>query len=210
MFSPFISFSRHYRKTVSPGCCAFTPVPPAFLTFPSKILCNHKLNLKEPLVGVGPHYLTRLGWRETCLRPSHSHGHIPFGLVLILTSFLAWLSSPFTNPCKHGEKYCRILTLDCGLWTELHRWVLLSKSLALWEALFPWLFLKSACTTTVQLVALRNQQGGMLKNFTNWDFPGSPAIKTLPSNTGDMGLIPQASQPKRRNIKQKQWCNKSN
>ena len=57
----------------------------------------------------------------------------------------------------------------------------------------------------------------MLKNFTNWDFPGSPAIKTLPSNAGDVGLIPgqgakipQASQPKRRNIKQKQWCNKSN
>jgi len=51
----------------------------------------------------------------------------------------------------------------------------------------------------------------MLKNFTNWDFPGSPAIKTLPSNAGDVGLIPgqgakipQASQPKRRNIKQKQ------
>ena len=41
-----------------------------------------------------------------------------------------------------------------------------------------------------------------------WDFPGSPMLKTLPSNAGDVGLIPgrggkipHASGPKNQNIK---------
>ena len=49
------------------------------------------------------------------------------------------------------------------------------------------------------------------------NFPGSPVVKTLPSNAGDAGSIsgqgakiPHASQPKHQNIKQKQYCNKFN
>ena len=49
------------------------------------------------------------------------------------------------------------------------------------------------------------------------DFPGSPVVKTLPSNAGRVGLIPgqgaripQASRPKSQNVKQKQYCNKFN
>ena len=49
-----------------------------------------------------------------------------------------------------------------------------------------------------------------------WDFPGSPVVKTLPSNAGGVGSIPgqgakitHASQPEKpKNIKQKQYCNK--
>ena len=47
------------------------------------------------------------------------------------------------------------------------------------------------------------------------DFPGGPVVKTLPSNTGDVGSIPgwggkipHASQPKHQNIKQKPCYNK--
>ena len=47
--------------------------------------------------------------------------------------------------------------------------------------------------------------------------PGSPVVKTLPSNAGGVGLIPgwgakipHALGPKNRNIKQKQYCNKFN
>ena len=49
------------------------------------------------------------------------------------------------------------------------------------------------------------------------DFPGSPVVKTLPSNSGDAGStpgrgakIPLASWPKNQNVKQKQYCNKFN
>ena len=49
------------------------------------------------------------------------------------------------------------------------------------------------------------------------DFPGGPVVWTLPSITGDAGLIPgqgakipHASGPKDQNIKQKQYCNKFN
>ena len=49
------------------------------------------------------------------------------------------------------------------------------------------------------------------------DFPGSPVVKTLPSNAGGEGSIPgqgakipHASWPKKQNIKQKQFCNKFN
>ena len=49
------------------------------------------------------------------------------------------------------------------------------------------------------------------------DFPGGPAIKTLPSNAGSVGSIlgqgtkiPQALWSKNQNIKQKQYCNKFN
>ena len=45
------------------------------------------------------------------------------------------------------------------------------------------------------------------------DFPGWPVVKTSPSNAKGMGSIPDrgsriphASQPKKQNIKQKQYC----
>ena len=44
----------------------------------------------------------------------------------------------------------------------------------------------------------------MFKNVFRWDFLGGPVVKTLPSNTGAVGLIPgrgakipHASQPKK-------------
>ena len=53
-----------------------------------------------------------------------------------------------------------------------------------------------------------------------WDFPGGPVVGTSPSNTRDVGSIPgrgtnipHASQPHsktKRNIKQKQYCDKLN
>ena len=49
------------------------------------------------------------------------------------------------------------------------------------------------------------------------DFPGGPVVKTLPSKAGGVGSIPgqgtkipHASQPKKQNIKRKQYCNKFN
>ena len=30
----------------------------------------------------------------------------------------------------------------------------------------------------------------LFKNSVSWDFPGGPAVKNLPYNTGDVGLIP--------------------
>ena len=51
----------------------------------------------------------------------------------------------------------------------------------------------------------------------SWDFPGSPLVKTLPSNARGIGStpgqgakIPHAMGPKNQNIKQKQYCNKFN
>ena len=51
----------------------------------------------------------------------------------------------------------------------------------------------------------------------NWDFPGSPAVKTLPSNAGGVGSVPgwgakvpHTFQPRNQNIKLKQCCNKFN
>ena len=56
-----------------------------------------------------------------------------------------------------------------------------------------------------------------LKMNKVWDFPGSPVVKTLPSNEGGCGFnpwsgakIPHVLQPKSQNIKQKQYCNKFN
>ena len=50
-----------------------------------------------------------------------------------------------------------------------------------------------------------------------WDFPGSPVVKTLPSNVPGVGLvpgqgakIPHALRPKKPKIKQKQYWNKFN
>ena len=50
-----------------------------------------------------------------------------------------------------------------------------------------------------------------------WDFPGSPVVKTLPSNARGADLIPgwgakipHALWPKNQNIKHKQYCNKFN
>ena len=55
------------------------------------------------------------------------------------------------------------------------------------------------------------------KNPAGDDFPGSPMVKTLPSNAGGAGLIPgqgtkipHASWSKNQNVKQKQCCNKFN
>ena len=52
---------------------------------------------------------------------------------------------------------------------------------------------------------------------TDRDSPGSPAVKTSPSNAGGVGLIlgqgakmPHALRPKNQNIIQKQYCNKFN
>ena len=49
------------------------------------------------------------------------------------------------------------------------------------------------------------------------DFPGSPVVKTMPSNAGGAGSIPgwgakipHASWPKNQNIKKNQHCNKFN
>ena len=51
----------------------------------------------------------------------------------------------------------------------------------------------------------------------NRDFPGGPVVKTSPSNAGGAGSIPgrgakipHALQPRKQNIKQKQYCNKFN
>ena len=57
----------------------------------------------------------------------------------------------------------------------------------------------------------------LVKTISNRDFPGSPVVKTSPSNAGGAGSIPSqgakiphASGPKNQNIKQKQYCNKFN
>ena len=49
------------------------------------------------------------------------------------------------------------------------------------------------------------------------DFPGSPVVRTSPSNAGGAGLIPgqgvkipHASRPKNQNMKRKKYCNKFN
>ena len=54
-------------------------------------------------------------------------------------------------------------------------------------------------------------------NERGWDFPGSPVVRTSPSNAGGMGSIPgqgakfpHASPPKNQNIKRKQYGNKFN
>ena len=51
---------------------------------------------------------------------------------------------------------------------------------------------------------------------STWDFPDGPVVKTLPSNAADTGStpslgakIPHASQSKKQNIRQKQYCNNS-
>ena len=43
-----------------------------------------------------------------------------------------------------------------------------------------------------------------------WDFLGSPAVETLPSNAEGAGSISHASQPENQNTKQKQYSNKFN
>jgi len=56
------------------------------------------------------------------------------------------------------------------------------------------------------------------KNSENYgDFPGGPGVKTLPYNSGDMdpipgqrAKIPNASWPKKQNIKEKKHCNNFN
>ena len=53
--------------------------------------------------------------------------------------------------------------------------------------------------------SLQEQYNEAIKNRESRDFPGSPAVKTLPSNAGGVGLIPgwgteipHASQPKKK------------
>ena len=60
-------------------------------------------------------------------------------------------------------------------------------------------------------------RGEEKKSKNPGDFPGSPVVKTLPSNTGDEGSVPgqrakilHASQPKDQNIKQSSITNKYN
>ena len=55
------------------------------------------------------------------------------------------------------------------------------------------------------------------KNQYTGDFPGCPVVETLPSKAGGVGQtsgqeakIPHASHPKKRNMKQRQYCNKFN
>ena len=50
-----------------------------------------------------------------------------------------------------------------------------------------------------------------------WDFPRGPVVKTSPSNVGGVcsipgpgAKIPHASWPKNQNVRQKQYCNRSN
>ena len=62
------------------------------------------------------------------------------------------------------------------------------------------------------------QKEGVLKKKENiGDFPGSPVVKTSPSNVGGAGSIPgwgvRSHMPrglKNQNIKRKQYCNKFN
>ena len=56
----------------------------------------------------------------------------------------------------------------------------------------------------------------LCQKWSNWDFPGGPVVKTLPSSAGGAGLIPDrvtkiphASRAKAQNIKQKQHCNRA-
>ena len=57
----------------------------------------------------------------------------------------------------------------------------------------------------------------MLLTHSVGNFPGGPVVKTLPSNAEGAGSIPgqgtkipYASQPKKQNVKQKQYCKKFN
>ena len=43
--------------------------------------------------------------------------------------------------------------------------------------------------TSVSAVTNRHKLS-VLKCHTNWDFPGGPVVKTLPSSAGGVGLIP--------------------
>ena len=65
--------------------------------------------------------------------------------------------------------------------------------------------------------SLQEQYNEAIKNKESRDFPGSPVVKTLPSNAGGAGSIlgrgakiPHCYWPKNQNIKQKQYCNKFN
>ena len=64
---------------------------------------------------------------------------------------------------------------------------------------------------------LQEQYNEAIKNKESRDFPGSPVVKTLPSNAGGVGLIPgwgteipHVSHPKKKKSKHKQYCNKFN
>ena len=54
---------------------------------------------------------------------------------------------------------------------------------------------------------------GISKKKLHRGFPGSPVVKTSPSNAGSAGQgvkMPYASWTDNQNLKQKQYCNKSN
>ena len=54
----------------------------------------------------------------------------------------------------------------------------------------------------------------IFKNRPDRDFPGSPVVRTSPSEAGSLpgqrAKIPYAFQPKNQNPEQKQYCNKFN
>ena len=65
--------------------------------------------------------------------------------------------------------------------------------------------------TSVSAVTNRHKLS-VLKCHTNWDFPGGPVVKTLPSSAGDVGSthgqegkILCASWPRNQNIEQKRY-----
>ena len=64
-----------------------------------------------------------------------------------------------------------------------------------------------------KMLNIANHQRNTNQNYR--DFPGSPMLKTSPSNAGgassipgQAAKIPHALRPKSQNIKQKQYCNK--
>ena len=82
-----------------------------------------------------------------------------------------------------------------------------------------------ACTRQLEQARVQQQRPTVAKRYRNQsfkkknigDFPGSPVVKTSPSNERVAGLIPtqgtkipHASGPKNQNIKHKQHCNKFN
>ena len=75
---------------------------------------------------------------------------------------------------------------------------------------------KFSCVIPGKSVSFSGPQDPLLLSGGR-DFPAAPVVKTLPSNSWGVGLIPgqgtkipHASGPKKQNIKQKQYCNKFN
>ena len=54
--------------------------------------------------------------------------------------------------------------------------------------------------------ALCLQQNCLFKKLSDWEFPGGPMVKNLPSNAGDMGSIPGWEITRSRDAGQLRWC----